>query len=254
MIYLFVLACFIIALLVLIMFLILKKTVKVVNSQTKTYFVDKLQAYDSLISEKEQKLNEINELLKNKELGLNDKENNLTKSSYNFDYNIIDLFNSTEYQNSEILSINKKINEKFDFDHEKLIKDFLLHVKNVSKYEFCLNLKNKFTSEIIYQVKLLLDCEVDDFMKKLLDNKEYEIYLLFNDLNEKFVLEDFLSYLDRLVEVNNPNITIYVSNEKENYDHLSKYIKTIVSKDIYSGIKIVYKDRVYDFSLSERNV
>jgi len=27
-----------------------------------------------------------------------------------------------------------------------------------------------------------------------------------------------------------------------------------VSDDIFSGIKIVYKDRVYDFSLSERNV
>ena len=37
------------------MFLILKKTVKIVNSQTKSYFVNKLQNYDNLdlnISEK----------------------------------------------------------------------------------------------------------------------------------------------------------------------------------------------------------
>ena len=45
----------------------------------------------------------------------------------------------------------------------------------------------------------------------------------------------------------------WCSNKKENYDYLSKHIKTIVSDDIYSGIKIVYKDKVYDFSLSERN-
>ena len=57
--WLFIIACGIITLLVFFMFIILKKTVKVVNSQTKTYFVDKLQAYDSLIDEKEQKLNEI---------------------------------------------------------------------------------------------------------------------------------------------------------------------------------------------------
>ena len=49
-------------------------------------------------------------------------------------------------------------------------------------------------------------------------------------------------------------ITIYVATKRENYDHLSKYIKTVVSDDIYSGIKIVYKDKIYDFSLSERNV
>jgi len=251
---LFVLACFIIALLVFIMFLILKKTVDVVNSQTKTYFVDKLQAYDSLINEKEQKLNEIDELLKNKELGLKEGENILNKDGYDFDYNIIDLFNSTEYRDKDVLRINKLIHEKFDFNHEKLIKDFLACVKNVDKYEFCLTLKNKFTSEIIYEVKTYLDDELDSYMKDFLDDKEYEIYLLFKDLNDKFIIEDFINYIDRLVELNNPNITIYVASDKENYDHLSKYIKTIVSDDIFSGIKIVYKDRVYDFSLSERNV
>ncbi len=236
------------------MFLILKKTVNVVNTQTKTYFVDKLQAYDSLIDEKEQRLKEINELLKDRKKGLNSEENVFKKDGYDFDYNIIDLFNSAEYQNKDILRINKLIEEKFDFDHEKLIKEFLLCVKNVNKYEFCINLKNKFTSEIIYKVKTILDIDLDDFMKEFLTKDEYSIYQLFKDLNGTFLVEDFIDYLDRLVELNNPNITVYVSNKKENYDYLSKYIKTVVSDDIYSGIKIVYRDKVYDFSLSEGNV
>ena len=251
--WLFIIACGIITLLVFFMFIILKKTVKVVNSQTKTYFVDKLQAYDSLIDEKEQKLNEIDELLKNKELGLKDEEKIVKKDGYDFDYNIIDLFNSTEYQNKELLKITRLIEEKFDFDHEKLVKDFLRCVKNVDRYDFCLRLKEKFTPSVVYEVKTLLDQELDDYMKILLNSNEYNIYLLFKDLNGKFVIEDFVDYLDRLVDLNNPTITIYVSNKKENYDYLSKHIKTIVSDDIYSGIKIVYKDKVYDFSLSERN-
>lgn len=251
---LFILACGIIALLVFIMFIILKKTVSAVNSQTKTYFVDKLQAYDSLIDEKEQRLNEIDELLKNKELGLTDEETVLKKEGYDFDYNIIELFNSTEYQNKELLRITKLIEEKFDFNHEKLIKNFLTCINNVDKYEFCLNLKNKFTSEIVYTVKTLLDTELDDYMKEFLTEREYDIYLLFKDLNGKFLIEDFVDYLDRLVDLNDPTITIYVSNKKENYDYLSKHIKTVVADDIYSGIKIVYKDKIYDFSLSERNV
>jgi len=73
-------------------------------------------------------------------------------------------------------------------------------------------------------------------------------------LNGTFTIEDFVDYLDRLVDLNDPTITIYVSNKKENYDYLSKYVKTVVADDIYSGIKIVYKDKIYDFSLSERNV
>lgn len=251
--WLFVIACGIITLLVFVMFIILKKTVKIVNSQTKTYFVDKLQAYDSLIDEKEQKLNEIDELLKNKKLGLKDEEKVIKKDGYDFDYNIIDLFNSTEYQNKELLKITRLIEEKFDFDHERLVKEFLNCVNNVDKYDFCLRLKEKFTSDVIYEVKTLLDTELDSYMEKYLDSSEYNIYLLFKDLNSNFLIEDFVDYLDRLVDLNNPTITIYVSNKKENYDYLSKHIKTIVSDDIYSGIKIVYKDKVYDFSLSERN-
>lgn len=251
--WLFVIACGIITLLVFVMFIILKKTVKIVNSQTKTYFVDKLQAYDSLIDEKEQKLNEIDELLKNKKLGLKDEEKVIKKDGYDFDYNIIDLFNSTEYQNKELLKITRLIEEKFDFDHERLVKEFLKCVNNVDKYDFCLRLKEKFTSDVIYEVKTLLDTELDSYMEKYLDSSEYNIYLLFKDLNSNFLIEDFVDYLDRLVDLNNPTITIYVSNKKENYDYLSKHIKTIVSDDIYSGIKIVYKDKVYDFSLSERN-
>lgn len=251
--WLFIIACGIITLLVFVMFIILKKTVKIVNSQTKTYFVDKLQAYDSLIDEKEQKLNEIDELLKNKKLGLKEEKNVIKKDGYDFDYNIIDLFNSTEYQNKELLKITRLIEEKFDFDHEKIIKEFLKCVNNVDKYDFCLKLKEKFTSDVIYEVKTLLDTELDTYMKKFLNSSEYDVYLLFKDLNNEFLIEDFVDYLDRLVDLNNPTITIYVSNKKENYDYLSKHIKTIVSDDIYSGIKIVYKDKVYDFSLSERN-
>lgn len=250
----FIIACGVIAVLVFIMFIILKKTVSAINSQTKTYFVDKLQAYDSLIDEKEQRLNEIDELLKNKELGLSEEEVILKKDGYDFDYNIIELFNNAEYQNKELLRITRLIDEKFDFNHEKLIMNFLRCINNVDKYEFCLRLKEKFTSKIIYEVKTLLETEIDSFMEVLLTEEEYYIYLLFKDLNGTFTIEDFVDYLDRLVDLNNPTITIYVSNKRENYDYLSKYIKTKVADDIYSGIKIVYKDKIYDFSLSERNV
>ena len=54
--------------------------------------------------------------------------------------------------------------------------------------------------------------------------------------------------------MNNPTITVYVGDKNESYDNLSKYIKTIYSKDIYKGIKIKYQNKIYDYSLNERNV
>ena len=73
MVLLFVVVCLIIAFLVFLMFVILKKTVRIVNSQTKSYFVNKLQGYDDLIRDKESKLSEIDELIKDKEKGIKEE-------------------------------------------------------------------------------------------------------------------------------------------------------------------------------------
>ena len=67
-------------------------------------------------------------------------------------------------------------------------------------------------------------------------------------------IDNFMNYLEELIDLNNPTILVYVGNKEENYDHLSKYIKTKYTKDIYRGIRIIYKNKMYDFSLSERNV
>ena len=73
---LFIVVSLIIAFLVFLMFMILKKTVRIVNSQTKSYFVNKLQGYDDLITEKENKLQEIDEIIRDKEKGIRKETNN----------------------------------------------------------------------------------------------------------------------------------------------------------------------------------
>ena len=109
---LFIVVGLVIAFLVFLMFMILKKTVGIVNSQTKSYFVNKLQGYDDLITEKENKLNKIDELIKDREKGIkenNNKENLSTE--YAFDTNVIDLLNATQYQDKNIMLLNKRIDE-----------------------------------------------------------------------------------------------------------------------------------------------
>ena len=64
---LFIVAIVVIVVLVFFMFFILKGTVKKINSQTKLYFVDKLQEYDYLIDQKEEKLNQINQEIREKD-------------------------------------------------------------------------------------------------------------------------------------------------------------------------------------------
>lgn len=252
---LFIIVSLIIAFLVFLMFMILKKTVGIVNTQTKSYFVNKLQGYDDLIRDKENKLQEIDDLIKDKEKGIKEDNNdNELSKSYAFDTNVIDLLNSTKYQDKNVLEINKIIDENFVVNYEELVKDFLSLCDEDTNYDFCLNLRGKFDSDTIYKIKSMMDDDKEDMIKKMLSEKEYKVYEAFKLIVSDHSIENFIDYLDQLVDLNNPKITILTGNKSENYDHLSEYIETKFNDKIYRGIKIIYRNKVYDFSLSERNV
>ncbi len=251
----FVIVCLIVAFLVTIMFLILKKTVGIVNDQTKSYFVNKLQGYDDLIQDKENKLIEIETKIKDKEKGINEEETNRDgKQNYAFDSNVIDLFNATKYQDQNIFELNKKIDENFVVNYEELIKDFLTLCDDKTDYDFCKNLRGKFDSDTIYRLKSMLFEDYEVEIKQMLNQKEYKVYEAFKLVTSENNIDNFIDYLDQLVDLNDPKVRILVGNKSENYDHLNEYIETIFNDKIYRGIKIVYKNKVYDFSLSERNV
>jgi hypothetical protein len=251
---LFVVASLIVAFLVFLMFLVLRKTVRIVNEQTKSYFVNKLQGYDDLITERENKLNEIDELIKNREIGKENNKKELTKGGYAFDTNVIDLFNSTQYQDKNIFELNKKIDETFVVNYEELVRDFLTFCDDSKDYEFCLNLRNKFDSERIYMLKSVMEADLENALREFLNEKEFKIYEAFKVIINDYSIENFVIYLDQLVDLNSPKVVILVGSKHENYDHLSEYIETKYNDKIYRGLKILYKNKVYDFSLSERNI
>jgi len=234
------------------MYKILKKTVDRVNEQTKTYFVDKLQVYDELIDEKESKLKEINEKLENKKAELAKYSDTNSKKNYIFDKSIIDIMAEADYKQSFFNELQKKIDNDFDFDYEKIILEFIDKIVDDKDYFMCLNIKKRFNSKLIYKVKSEIDLE-KAILSELKEEEKY-IFTKYKKKNKVKKIEDFLNYIDELLSVTSPYIEVQVASNKQNYDHLSKYIKTVVNDSIYKGIKIIYKNKVYDFSLNERNV
>lgn len=235
------------------MSLVLRSTVKQIDEKSKSYFVDKLQEYDYLIDEKEKKLSSLESEIEKRKNGLEDNNVIESKTNYDFDSSIIDLLTETDYLDKNIFEINKKIEEKFIINYEDLIKDFISNIKDDDKYNFCINLRNKFTPSLIYDIEVMLPDDRDNYLKEILTDEEYKVYEIFIASN-KFNMEDFIDYLNRLIELNDPNIVVLVPSKGINYDYIDKKIKTRVSDSIYKGIKIIYRNKIYDFSLNEGNV
>ena len=67
---------------------------------------------------------------------------------------------------------------------------------------------------------------------------------------DDFSIEDFSDYLNYEIGNSDTTIYVYVGNHKLNYDKIDKRIKTLYSDEIYKGLKIIYFNKLYDYSLS----
>lgn len=251
---LFIGAYLVLAVLVFLMFRVLKKSVDKVNEQSKTYYVDKLQEYDELINAREEQLNDLNEEIKNKKVEADSFKKLEHESQIDFDISIIDVLSRTNYKDKNIFELEKMINEKFNYDSEKIIESFIARVDTSKNFEFCKKLRKKFNAKNIYEYKILSEKELEEYLSKKLTKKEYELYTSYKNLHKKTNIEDFIRFLDELVKINNPQIIVYVGSKNENYNHLSKQVKTKLDQTIYRGIKIEYQSKIYDFSINGRNL
>ena len=72
----------------------------------------------------------------------------------------------------------------------------------------------------------------------------------YNLAKQNFEVEDFLNYIEYETSKCDPTVYIMVGEEKINFDYIDKRIKTVYSPKIYKGIQIIYKNKMYDYSLS----
>ena len=237
----------VIVFLVFIMYFFLRKTIIRINQQSKDFFVDKLQAYDELIAKREETLKGLNESieLKQKEL-LADKENNIKEENiYLYDDKVID------YKDNNLFQKLKKIENKFNINNTLLIKKFIKEYykeESVSKYQTLVELRSEFSRDVIYKLISKGPREQENSIKELLGDMA-SLLDDFKKKHKKFSLLQFISYFDKIIMVEDPYIYVYVGNAKENYDNLHKLIRTKVDEKIYKGVSIIYKGKLYDFSL-----
>lgn len=244
----------VLAVLVYLMFKILKGSVDKIGDQSKSYYVDKLQEYDELINDKEEKLNTLNQEIKNKKVEAQNLKKDMLNSPIDFDISIIDVLSKTKYRDTNIFEIEQMIDEEFDYDKEKIINEFIKKADDTKNFDFCKKLEKKFTPKKIYELKTLPNADMKVKLKKMLTQEEYEILDLYINTHDKFTIDGFLNYIGELVVLNDPTITVYVGNKNEKYEYLNKNIKTKIDKNIYRGIKIGYRGKIYDFSLNGRNL
>ncbi len=219
----------------------------------KNTFVDKLNEFDFLIKDKENKVSELNEEISNKETQLkklDEQIKELSSKDYSKKSSDVVLPRYADLEDGNLLSSYKKIKNSFNYNAKDVIKKLLAEndAKSNETYNKYKHIRDYFSFDVVYKISTYQPDKQRMIVNELLNNEER---LLIKNLNlkGKFNIRTFLEVLDRRILEYNPEIKVYVGDKKENYDNINENVKTIVTKDIAEGFKIEYKGIIYDYSI-----
>jgi hypothetical protein len=237
----------IVGLLLLLMFLVLKNTVKNLNERAKTYFVNKLQNYDEIIEYKSRQLDVINEKIRSLENINIEDDTKVINNKFGSSYEIKD----PTYKDDTIFKEYKKINEKFNINNEEVIMKFIeenIQNKNNYFYQLLINIDGKLDFDLVYKLILMNGEEQIELLKQIFTSEEIKV--LNNYSQNEFSILKFKGYIEELIRKEDPTIYVKVGNKEENYDYLNNLIKTTYDDSLCKGIMIIYKSKLYDYGLS----
>ncbi|MGN1379852.1 MAG: hypothetical protein ACI4XR_05655 [Bacilli bacterium] len=237
----------IIGVLSIIMFLSLKKLIESINKESQNYYFKNMQKMDSKIDAKNKKLLEKTE----EKIDVENKKD-LTKEK-SLDKDLLDIYNHTDYEKDNALKVASRVDEIFNIDEEKVLKDFIKNISIDENNKIYQSILDRFSPNLIYKLKMLNKESQINEISKMLSDEEYNV---FHDYIEthKFNLNKFLLDLNLIIERTNPVIEVLTGSKNKNYNYISPYIKTVYSEDVYKGIIIKYQDKIYDYSINERDV
>ncbi len=241
--------CIVISLMILLMFLVLKRTVKMVNESSKKYFVNTIKEYDQIIDKKQEKLIQEKELTEVKPNQIKKEKEYINKDETYINLKIPSYIDETFFENY------RKINETFNIDKEKTIQDFIN--KYVKEDEYTENkkyedLKRKLNFEETYKMIGMDETEKNKYIEQNFNEQEKDIIKEFKQKYKKFDISKLKTYLDEQIDRTSPIIYVKVGSKYENYDRINPNIRTIYDDKVYTGMIIIYKSKIYDYSLGWR--
>lgn len=238
----------IIVCLVLISFFLLKRIVSQLDKQSKLYFALKLQEYDELVTEREEKLEEIKNEQKTEEAVSNADERENNHPSV-----VVYKKENPEYQIDDLLKIVKKVDDKFHVNGEEIVSSFLQHnptKEELLRYNKLRRMRRKILDIGVYNI---ISNEDENYLNNLFN----ELRMIDVDIVDNFVfnvdsinIEEFLNYLVNEIQKCDPHIYVEVGDKNVSYDYLSNRVVTTYNDKIYVGLMIIYRDKMYDYSLS----
>lgn len=253
----------IVVLLVLIYFMtiMLRSVVSESNQKVNGYFLKNLEMYDARYREKVSSLSKINVEYEDVARELKNMKNEMIS------YKTSPFYAPRPVPRDIYIPTARYIDNDF-FEEYKIAKDKLMSINkqevinnvmekipfqgNIKIYDTVQSIMKKLNFDAIYDLCSSTKEEQLEIIKDCLDNEEQKLLLEYiEDMEEidEFDVLGFVDYLKHVAWKNDPHVFVSVAENEADYSDDSRNVVCNVDQNICEGIKIVYQNKVYDYSI-----
>ena len=253
----------IVVLLVLIYFMtiMLRSVVSESNQKVNGYFLKNLEMYDARYKDKVNALRHINVEYEEVSRELRNMKNEMIS------YKTSPFYAPRPVPRDIFIPTARYIDNDF-FEEYKIAKDKLMSINkqevidnvidkvpftgNLEIYETIQGIMNKLNFDAIYDLCSITREDQLQIIKESLNEKEQELLFKYlgtlEDIDEFEVL-GFTDFLKHTAWKNDPHVFVSVAENEEDYSNEDRNIVCLVDQNICEGLKIVYQNKVYDYSI-----
>ncbi len=253
----------VVVLLVLIYFMtvMLRSVVSESNQKVNAYFLKNLEMYDSRYKEKVTSLHKMNMECEEVSRELRNMKNEMIS------YKTSPFYAPRPVPRDIYIPTARYIDNDF-FEEYKIAKDKLLSINkqevidnvmnkvpftgDLERYELVQGILQKLNFEAIYDLCSSTKEDQLQIIKECLDGEEQKLLLEhiedMEDIDEFDVL-GFVDYLKHIAWQNDPHVFVSVAENEEDFSDEERKIVCLVDQNICEGLKIVYQNKVYDYSI-----
>lgn len=243
------------------MTIMLRSVVSESNQKVNGYFLKNLEMYDTRYKDKVNALRRINVEYEDVSRELRNMRNEMIS------YKTSPFYAPRPVPRDIFIPTARYIDNDF-FEEYKIAKDKLMSINkqevidnviekvpftgNVELYEIIQGILNKLNFEAIYDLCSSTKEDQLQIIKDSLDDKEQKLLLEYietlEDIDEFEVL-GFTDFLKHTAWKNDPHVFVSVAENEEDFSNEDRNIVCLVDQNICEGLKIVYQNKVYDYSI-----
>lgn len=243
------------------MYVTLKAGIENANRKVNKFFLDKIEEFDE---EFDEKIDKIEELTENRDV-LRRQVKSLKEDMISFKTS--PFYAPRPVPRSVYVPVARYIDNDF-FEEYKSAKDMLKMDKpqiilniyekvpysgNLDMYETALACLKVLEFDVLFELTSLPSMEQLKVVDELFEEREEKFFVdyIINEVSdpEKFDILDFVSYLKKIVNKHDPHLYVRTGEVDENLSGVHELVVSDYDDNICEGIKIIYQNKVYDYSI-----